>query len=219
MMTFYGLVGSPNSRKVEAVLNHTCLAARREFLGIFEGDLKTPEYLALNPNGKVPCLVDEGFVLWESNAIMQYLADKAGHPTLFPRDARQRADVVRWQCWELAHYNKALGILAFETVAKPGFNLGTPIQALIDISLEQLKQFAPVLDQHLRGRTHVSGDQLTIADYSMVHLEWFRTRTPFDWSPYPHLNAYYDRIAQIEHWVKTAPASPAEMGRRRQVAA
>ncbi len=95
MMTYYGVIGSPNSRNVEAVINHTGLPVERKYLGFFDGDLKTPEYLALNPNGKVPSLTDGDFVLWESNAIMQYLADKAGDAALFPKDLRQRADVVR----------------------------------------------------------------------------------------------------------------------------
>src|SRR5262249_9043702 len=84
---------------------------RVEYHDFVAGDLRTADYVALNPNGMVPLLVDGAFRLWESNAIMQYLADKAGSDALFPRDPQKRADVVRWQFWEVAHFNKAFGLL------------------------------------------------------------------------------------------------------------
>jgi len=81
----------------------------------------------------VPLLVDGAFRLWESNAIMQYLADKTGSDALFPRDPKKRADVVRWQFWEVAHFNKAFGLLAFETVAKPKLKLGATNDSLVEM--------------------------------------------------------------------------------------
>ncbi len=97
--------------------------------------------------------------------------------------------------------------------------MGAPNETLIELSTAYLKQFADVLDRHMRGRSYVAGDHLTIADYSIIHLEWFKEQVPFDWAPYPNLNAYYDRMRKVEHWAKTAPASPAEMGRRPKAAA
>jgi glutathione S-transferase len=218
-MKLHTVVGSPNCRKVEAVIGHLGLAAEREYLDFFAGDLRQPAYLALNPNGMVPTLVDGGLVLWESNAILQYLADKAaaapgGSDALFPRDPVKRAEVVRWQCWELAHFNRALGVLSFETVAKPGFGLGPTNVPLAEAMKQNLARFAPILDAHLAGRAYVAGAGLTIADYSMIHLESFKEAVPFDWSPYPNLNAYYERMRKIEHWAKTAPPSREATGRR-----
>jgi glutathione S-transferase len=77
-MKLYYVVGSPNCRNVHAVLNHLQLEVERVYFDFFAGDLRQPDYLALSPNGKVPTLVDGDLVLSESNAIMQYLADKAG---------------------------------------------------------------------------------------------------------------------------------------------
>jgi glutathione S-transferase len=218
-MKLHALVGSPNARKVQSVINHLGVAAEVEYHDLFAGDLKTPEYLALNPNGKVPLLVDGAFKLWESNAIMQYLADKAGSDELFPRDPQRRADVVRWQCWELAHFNRALGTLAWETIAKPAFNLGPTNAALVEDALNNLQRYAPVLDRHLADRNYVVGDAITIADYAVIHVEMFKDRVPFDWSPFPHLNAYYDRMRKVEHWTRTAPPSNAQLGRKPKVAA
>lgn len=203
-MKLHTFIGSPNGRKVEAVISHLGLPVQIEHHDVFNGALRRAEYLAINPNGMIPTLVDGAFILWESNSIMQYLADKTGSDELFPRDAQQRADVVRWQCWELAHFNKAFGTLAFETVARPRHNLGAPNEALVDLARSDLARFAPVLEQHLAGREYLVGKGITIADYSMLPFESYRGLVPFDWSPYRSINAYFDRMRTVEHWVRTA---------------
>jgi glutathione S-transferase len=217
-MKLHLVVGSPNSRKVLAVANHLGIAVDVEHYDFFAGDLRSPEFTALNPNAMVPVLTDGAFKLWESNAIMQYLADKAGSDELFPRDPQQRADVVRWQCWELAHFNKAFGTLAFEAVAKSTFNLGPTDQALVETSRTSLQRFAPVLDGRLAGRAHLVGNRITIADYAMIHLEKFKEAAPFDWSPYPRLNEYFERMRKVDHWTRTAPSSPDAVGRKPKAA-
>ena len=95
-----------------------------QLVDLSRGEQRTPDYLALNPTGRTPTLVDGDFVLWESNAIMQYLA--SGKPNaLLPDDARTRADIARWQSWQLAHWGKeACQPLMFERVVKAVFNLG-----------------------------------------------------------------------------------------------
>lgn len=213
-MKLYYVVGSPNCRKVLCVINHLQLDVDMEYLDFFTGDIGTEEFLTVNPNGKVPALTDGTFSLWESNAIMQYLADQVPGNTLLPGDPKIRADIVRWQCWELAHYNHAFGSMAFEAVLKPQFNLGESNQALIDCATENLTQFAGVLDKHMENRTYVVGDQLTLADYSLIHIEAFKDALPFDWSGYPNVNAYYDRMRAAPHWASTAPPSPEAIGRK-----
>lgn len=210
-MKLYAVIGSPNCRKVWAVINHLGLDVETAYCDFFSGELRSADHLGINPNGKVPALVDGALRLWESNAIMQYLAD--GTP-LFPDDRRARADISRWQCWEIAHYNKAFGVLSFETVAKPGFMNQPPDPALAEWSRGELARFAPVLDAHMKDRRYAVGDTITIADYSLIHLEPFKAAVPFDWSPYPHLNAYYERMAEVPHWAKTAPPSREAIGRR-----
>jgi len=71
-----------------------------------------------------------------------------------------------------------------------------------------------VLERHLVGRHYVVGDDITIADYSMIPFESYRPAVPFDWSPHPNINAYFDRVRKVEHWVRTAPASSASFGLR-----
>lgn len=201
-MKLHIVPGSPNSRKVEAVVHHLGLRLEVVEHDLFAGGLRKPEYIALNPNARVPTLEDGTFVLWESNAINQYLADKAGDERLFPRDPQGRAEVTRWQFWELAHFNRPFGTLAFEMVAKPRRGL-TPDAAAVSLAQADLARSVPVLDARAAGRRYLLGDQVTLADYSMVMLESYRSLIPFDWSPYAHLNDYLDRVSRLEAWVRS----------------
>lgn len=212
-MKLYAIIGSPNSRKVLSVINHLRIDVEVEYLDLFQGDHKTPAYTALNPNAMVPTLVDGDLKLWESNAIIQYLADKADDQELFPKDIAKRADIVRWQCWELAHFNQAFGTLAFESVAKPSFMDMPGNEGVIAWSKEQLTRFSTVLNNHLEGHSFIVGNAITLADYSMIHVEFFKEAVPFDWTPYPHLNEYFERIRKSPHWAATAPKNRESIGK------
>jgi len=218
-MQLHTFVGSPNGRKVEAVINHLKLAVEIQYHDFFTGDLRRPDYLAINPNGLAPTLVDGTFILWESDAIMQYLADCADDQALFPRDLRRRAEVVRWQFWGVAHFNKAFGTLAFEAVAKPMLNIGPTNQVAVDAAQADLARFAPVLEGHLQDRDFLVGSGITIADYAMIKLETYQATIPFDWTPFPATNAYFERMRRIEAWTRTAPPSYQAIGRKPAAAA
>jgi len=212
-MKLYAIVGSPNSRKVLAVINHLGIDIDVEYLDLFAGDIKTSAFEQINPNAMVPVLVDGDLKLWESNAIIQYLAEKSQDSNLFSSDIAIRSDIVRWQCWELAHFNQAFGTLAFEAVAKPNFLGMESDTAVIDWSKKQLNQFASVLNNHMQGRLYVVGDSITLADYAMIHVEFFKEVIPFDWSTFPHLNDYFERMRNSPSWASTAPSSPEKIGR------
>ncbi len=145
---------------------------------------------------------------------MQYLAAQAPPNSLLPRDMKACAQIVQWQCWELAHFNKAFGVLSFETVAKPNFLGMQPDAELVKWSQRELARFAPVLERALEGREVLVGKDITLADYSVAHLEGFKDAVPFDWKPFANLNAYFERMRAVPHWAKTAPSSPQAVGRR-----
>ena len=88
-----------------------------------KGAQRSPEFLALNPNGRVPVLVDGDFVLTESHAIMQYLADITPGQTVYPTDVKCRADVNRWLFWNAQHFQPAVGVLNQERMVKPRFGV------------------------------------------------------------------------------------------------
>lgn len=212
-MKLYILAASPNSHKVLAVVRHLGLKPQIVSLDFAGGDLATPEFMALNPNGLVPVLVDGTFRLWESNAINQYLVETVGGSPLFPRDPQIRADITRWQFWEQAHFNKAFGTLIFESVIKPRLGMGEASPGLVEFCLRETSRFSKVLEAHLRGRSTLVGDSISLADYSMVCLEKYRSATAFDWSPYPNINRYFDTVRETAAWVGSDPAKPAPVER------
>ncbi|WP_281629394.1 glutathione S-transferase family protein [Vibrio sp. St2] len=215
-MKLYTIVGSPNSRKVLAVINHLGLDIEIEYLGLFSGEHKQPEYVSLNPNAMVPTLVDGDVSLWESNAIIQYLAENSGINDLYPNELKVRADINRWLCWELAHFNQAFGTLALEAVAKPGFLGVKGDDAVINWAKQNLVRFSEVLERHLEGRKFMVGDAITLADYAIVHVEFFKESIPFDWDSYPNINDYFARMRNEQHWAATAPSKIEDIGRATQ---
>ena len=104
-MKLYAFPPSPNTWKVRAVAAHLGIPLDMEYVDLFKGASHTPAYLAINPTGRTPSLVDGDFKLGESTAIMQYVASQKPN-SLWPNDARIRADVMRWQSWTLAHWSK-----------------------------------------------------------------------------------------------------------------
>src|SRR5690606_6560421 len=143
------------------------LSLEEKPLDFGKGAHRNPEYLAINPNGAVPTLVDGDFVLTESRAIMQYLASKKPEAGLVPRDEATRADVTRWQFWDAAHFSPALGTITFEKVIKPMMG-GEPAPRKIEEALVNFRRFAAVLDKHLAGRSFVVGTALTVADLTLA---------------------------------------------------
>lgn len=217
-MELHTFIGSPNSHKVEAVIEHLGLEVEIIYHDFLAGDLRAADYLALNPNAMVPTLTDGDFTLWESNAIMQYLADKAGDEKLLPKDPRRRAAVVRWQFWEQGHFNRAFGTLVFDGVIRPRLNLGAANPALVAKAQADLLRFATVLEGHLAGRSYIAADHLTLADYSLPALETYRAVVDFDWQPFPRINAYFDRLRETPAWAGTAAKDINLIGRKPQAA-
>ena len=166
-MKLYAAPPSPRAFKVRMVLDHLGLDAELVPVDIANGATRTPEFAALNPNRRMPVLDDDGFVLWESNAIMQYLAAKKPASGLWPTEPRRQADVSRWQSWELAHWDPACGTLIFERFIKKVLGLGQPDAQEIERGELRFHACAAVLDGWLHDREWLAGDGLTLADVSV----------------------------------------------------
>src|SRR5215470_847026 len=163
----------PSSRAlgIVALKNYLALDCEVQPIDLGRGDQLTPQYLALNPNKKMPTLEDEGFVLWESNAILFYMAAKCPESGLWPSDLRGQADVLRWLAWESAHWDaESCGMVAFERASKAVLGLGAPDPAFIARGEQNFARFAAVLDDQLKGLAWLIGEQLTIADFSIGGL-------------------------------------------------
>lgn len=204
-MKFYYHPLSSNCRKVHATALMLGIDLDLQLIDLPAGAQKKPDYLKLNPNGLAPTLEDGSFVLWESNAIMQYLAEKKPGNTLWPSDTRKRADISRWQCWELAHWAPALSIIIIENFVKKLLKLGEPDPAQIKKGEEATHRFAQILDHHLQGKKYLVGDALTLADISVAAILMYRqlARLPLD--NYQHINRWCAQVEKLDAWQKTAP--------------
>ena len=196
---------SPNVRRVRLTAAVCGIQLDEKKLDFAKGEHKHPEYLALNPNGAVPTLVDGDFVLTESRAIMQYLASKKPESGLLPRDEQARADVTRWQFWDSSHFSPQLGTLAFQRILKAAFGMGPPDAAKVDEALTNFRRFAAVLDQHLDGRRYVVGEALTVADLTLASSLMYARQSEAPVAEFPHLQAWFARISELDAWKQTNP--------------
>ena len=208
-MKLYGFPASPNTWKVRALASYLKIPLEFEFVDLTKGASQTPAYLALNPTGRTPTLVDGDFTLWESTAILQYLASKTSTP-LWPNDARSRADITRWQCWQLAHWGaQACGPLTFENLVKKFVNLGAPDQVAVAKATEAFNKEAKVLDAHLSKHKYLVNDALTIADFTVAAPLFHAQGAGMPVAPYAHLRSWFERVSALPCWSETAPQMPA----------
>jgi glutathione S-transferase len=204
-MKLYMFPSSPNVRRVRLTAAVLGLEIEEKTIDLGKGEQRSPDYLALNPNGAVPTLVDGDFVLTESRAIMQYLASKKPESGLLPRDEAARADVIRWQFWDASHFSPALGTLFFQKILKPVFGLGDPDPERIEEALGNFRRFGAVLDRRLEGRKYVVGDAVTIADLTLASSLMWAGKTDVPLSEFASVEAWFARITEMEAWTRTAP--------------
>ncbi len=204
-MKLYGFPPSPNTWKVRAVAAHLGLPLELEFVDLTKGGSHTPAYLALNPTGRTPTLVDGDFKLWESNAIMTYLAGKTAN-SLWPNDARSRADIARWLSWQLAHWGKeACEPLTFQLLVKKIMNLGPPDQTIVAKGIEAFNRDAAVLDAHLAKQPYLVGKDVTLADFAVAASMHYAKETEMPLGPYSHLRGWFERVSALPCWRESAP--------------
>jgi glutathione S-transferase len=195
---------SSNSRRVRMTALH--LGTELELVEI---NLMSPDdrrrLEELYPNSKIPVLEDGGFVLWESAAIMQYLADRTPGQTLYPQNVRDRADVNRWLFWTCQHFAPALSVFTWENVWKKMVTGADADPAELTRAEQDLEPLAALLDGHLARRAWLVGHDVTLADYaiaaSLMYVE--RARVPL--ARYPHITAWFGRMQRLDVWKKTDP--------------
>lgn len=199
-LTIYGGSRSPNVRKVKLLAAELGIAFEQVTLGL--GDLKKPEYLGKNPNGKVPTIDDDGFVLWESGAILRYLASKHPERGLVPSDARAAARVDQWLLWWTSHPEAALYALVVEKLVKPFLNKeGEP--ALVRDAEQDLARYLPVLDAQLAGKEYVTG-ALSIVDFAVAPWMEAAPGLGADLTKHGNVHAWLERMQSRPCW-KAAP--------------
>ena len=191
MLRIWGRSNSINVQKVLWCCGELDIRYQRVDVGGPFGGNKEPEYLRLNPNGLVPTISDGGFVLWESNVIVRYLAAKHGMGTLCPEDLAERADADRWMDWQMgtlwANFRPAfVGLIRTPPEKRDRDYIATAISK----TTENLA----MLDGHLSARDYVTGPAFTMADIPLgvTAYRWFNLE--IERPPMPNLEVWYERL-------------------------
>ncbi|VWD23201.1 glutathione S-transferase [Burkholderia lata] len=188
-MKLYGFAGTRSQRALWGLKE---LDADFEFISVnlLQGEHKRPEFLRLNPAGKVPVLVDGDLVIPESAAIVLYLADKYPEKALLPVDPPLRAEAYRWVMFAVTELEQPLWRITRHSFIYPPEKRSP---ADIELAREDFKTMAAILDKHLEGRAFIVGDTLTVADCVTAYL--------IDWAgecnlieSFPQLSAYLERL-------------------------
>ena len=199
---------TPNPRLACAVARHTGAPVEYVRVDLWQGEQRRPEYLAINPNAKVPTLVDDDRVLWEAPAIACYLAAKMGSD-LWPQDDAKRIDITRWINWATAHFSRHAGSLYFERAVKPALGMGDPNPATIEESMRYFHQFATVLNDYLKGRLYLVGDRLTVADFTVASFLAVAEEAQLPLENYGEIRRWYRQIYALPAWKDPFPTSNA----------
>ena len=191
MLRIWGRSNSINVQKVLWCCEELDIRYQRVNVGGPFGGNKEPEYLRLNPNGLVPTISDGGFVLWESNVIVRYLAAKHGMGTLCPEDLAERADADRWMDWQMGTLWASFRPVFIGLVRTPPEERD---QANIAAAIEKTAESWAILDAHLTDRDYVTGLSLTMADIPLgvTAYRWFTL--DIERPPMPNLKAWYERL-------------------------
>ena len=193
---------SPRAFKVLFAASQLGIAYEMSFVNFAKQDQKAPGFTALNPNQRMPVLEDDGFVLWESNAIVQYLASLKPDSGLLPADLKARMTAAKWQFWETAHFDPACAIFMFERVVKPLFGRGEASETEIKRGEELLARLCPVLEGALQRTRYVAGDSLTVADISLGAALVSADQAKMPIEPYRGIQRWRTDLATLPGWNK-----------------
>lgn len=196
---------TPNGIKVSAMLEETGLAYEAHKVDFATNDQMTPEFLSLNPNNKIPAIIDPNgpggkpLALWESGAILIYLAEKSGK--LLPADPAAKFETIQWLMWQMGGLGPMTGQLGFfHKFAGKEYEDRRPFERYRD----EVKRLLGVLDRQLEGRQFIMGDDYTIAD--VTSWPWARNINGFYEAA--EVTGYLDH-KNVVRWVETCLARPA----------
>jgi glutathione S-transferase len=192
MLKIWGRANSSNVKKVTWLCEEIGLVYERIDAGMAFGVVNTPEYRKLNPNGLVPTIDDEGFILWESNAIVRYLAAKHAAGTLWPADPKIRADADRWMDWCATTLGSAFVPVFMNLVRTPPEKRN--LQAVEDGSNKTVEVLAR-LDSALAGRNFVAGDRFSMGDIALGPVVYLVNNVLPGRPRLANYDAWYARIA------------------------
>jgi glutathione S-transferase len=210
MMTFklHVFPPSPRAFKVMALAAYLSLDYELSVVDLSKGEHRSSAFAGLNPNQRMPVLEEGSFVLWESNAIMQYIAAKCPESRVLPADPQLRAKMNQWQCWELAHWDPAMAFIIYERGVKRMMNLGPPDLAEVAKGEERFHKLAPILDAQLGRNQFVVGDDVTVADFSLGSALNLSQLAEIPVQPYENIKRWYRQLTELPGWRKSMLVPP-----------
>ena len=192
MLLLWGNADSVNVQKIMWCCEELGLAYQRIDAGRHFGVVNTPEFRRLNPNGLVPTIDDDGFVLWESNAILRYLAAKHAAGTLWPTDVRERALADRWMDWANSTLWPTMVPLFRAFMRTPEAQRNA---AAIEADRLETVEVLRVLDAQLAATEFVGGDTFTMGDIAVGCAAWRWMALPIERPALPNLQRWFDSLA------------------------
>ncbi|MDH4276232.1 MAG: glutathione S-transferase family protein [Gammaproteobacteria bacterium] len=195
------------SRRVLMTAHYLEVKVDLVLVDLFKGDHYAPLFLQLNPNHRVPVLEHDGFILWESYAIMQYLADMTPGQTLYPLDPRERADVNRWLFWCGQDFMPGVSILNWENSIKSLAGIGAPDPFEVTRGEQLLVEAAKVFDAHLTHRAWVCDVGLSLADLAIAAPLADQHSAKLPLSDLPNLQRWLKQVQALDSWRKTDVAT------------
>jgi glutathione S-transferase len=203
MMEIFADPITVNCRKVLAGLKLIGAEYSLTKVDYFKGEQKSPEFVAINPNASIPAMRDGFLVLWESNAILQYAADKTGNADAYPTDLKTRADINRWLLWECGSWFPSCYVYLVENCVKPLLGDRTD-PSVLEGEAANFHKLAGILNDRLGDNPYVCGDHPTIADVAVaapMHLHAWQ-KLPLD--QHPHIVRWMtERIETAPWWRDT----------------
>lgn len=193
MLKIWGRKNSINVQKVLWCCGELGLAFDRIDAGLDFGVNNTPEYRAMNPNGLVPTIDDDGFILWESHAIVRYLAHKHGRGKLWPDNLQTAASADRWMDWNNTTLWPMMRPVFWELVrvAPDKRNM-----AAVEENTKKLAGSLAIVDANLAGNKYMTGDVFSMGDIpiGVAAFRWFNL--PIERTPLRNFEAWYQRICE-----------------------
>jgi len=200
MLKIYGADLSSPANKVRFAANAIGLEYEYIKVRIRDGEHRKPEFLAINPAGKIPVINDDGFIMFESGAICRYLADKH-NSDLYPKDTKKRATIDQWSDFVAIHVQGAMGRVLFNRVFAQFAKVEKDERSLQD-GLNFLERFLPVVEVQLGKDNYLAGDEVSLADISLISSLDPVEVAQIDISSYPNINEYRNKLRQQEFYTK-----------------
>lgn len=198
-MKLYNANFSPNALRVRAVALELGIDLEIIEVDLRGGDNQSADFLSMNPNGRVPVLVDDEFVVWESRAINSYLASKKPERGLHPDDPKSRATVDQWLYWQAIHLGPAMQKLSFERYLKAKFGMGDPDQGVVEAEQKNVDQFLAVLETGLADKDWIASE-LSVADFALASTFMYRAQSDISLDDLPNVAAWIERLEARQSW-------------------